>query len=122
MNQPPLIPSLLGGPAPGETFFPMQDDIVHYAGQPVALVVADTLEQAQYAATLVEVSYAETRSVTTIDQGRADAYDSGQDLRRPHARAAGPRADVDDGLAAADLSGRRAVPVRRQPPQPDRDV
>ena len=74
VNQPPLIPSLMGGPAPGETFFPMQDDIVRYAGQPVALVAADTLEQAQHAATLVRVSYAETSSVTTIDQGRADAY------------------------------------------------
>ena len=71
----PLLPSLLGGPAPGETFFPMQDDVIHYAGQPVAVVVADTLEQAQYAATLVRVSYAETPSVTTIDQGRGDAYE-----------------------------------------------
>ena len=75
MNQPPLLPSLLGGPAPGETFFPMQDDVIHYAGQPVAIVVADSLEQAQHAATLVQVSYAETPSVTTIDQGRADAYE-----------------------------------------------
>ena len=70
MNQVPLVPSLLGGPAPGETFFPMQNDAIHYAGQPVALVVADSHEQAQYAASLVEVSYAETPSVTTIEQGR----------------------------------------------------
>ena len=47
VNHVPLVPSLLGGPAPGETFFPMQDDVVHYAGQPVAIVVADSLEQAQ---------------------------------------------------------------------------
>ena len=32
--------------APGESFFPMQDDVVHYAGQPVALVVAERYEQA----------------------------------------------------------------------------
>ena len=74
VNQVPLVPSLMGGPAPGETFFPMQDDLVHYAGQPVAVVVADSLERAQHAATLVQVSYAESPSVTTIDQGRADAY------------------------------------------------
>ena len=74
VNQPPLIPSLMGGPAPGETFFPMQDENVHYAGQPVAIVVADTLERAQHAASLVQVSYAETPSVTTIDQGRDQAY------------------------------------------------
>ena len=39
---PQLLPSLVGGPAPGQSFFPMQDDGVHYAGQPVAIVVADT--------------------------------------------------------------------------------
>ena len=43
--QPPLLPSLVGGPAPGMTFFPMQDDVIHYAGQPVALVVADSYER-----------------------------------------------------------------------------
>jgi xanthine dehydrogenase YagR molybdenum-binding subunit len=102
VNQVPLVPSLLGGPAPGQTFFPMQDDIIHYAGQPVAVVVATTLEQAQYAATLVRVYYSETPSVTTIDQGRPDAYDAerifgglipGRTARR----------DADTGLAAGDV-------------------
>ena len=86
VNQVPLLPSLMGGPAPGETFFPMQDDVVHYAGQPVAIVVADSLEQAQHAATLVQVSYAETPSVTTIDQGRADAYEPEKIFGGLHAR------------------------------------
>jgi len=75
VNNVPLVPSLMGDPAPGETFFPMQDDVVHYAGQPVAVVVADSLERAAHAATLVRVTYAEAPSVTTIDQGRADAYE-----------------------------------------------
>src|ERR1700751_3251195 len=57
VNRVPLVPSLLGGPAPGETFFPMQDDLIHYAGQPIAVVVADTLEQAQHATALIQVSY-----------------------------------------------------------------
>ena len=98
----PLLPSLLGGPAPGETFFPMQDDTVHYAGQPVAVVVADSIERAQYAATLVKVSYAQTTSTTTIGQGRADAYE-------PDKIFGGlipgrlVRGDVADGLAAADV-------------------
>ncbi|GHO94877.1 carbon-monoxide dehydrogenase large subunit [Reticulibacter mediterranei] len=73
--QPPLLPSLLGQSAPGETFFPMQDDIVQYAGQPVAVVIADTLERAQHAATLIQISYEETPSITTLDQGRNHAYE-----------------------------------------------
>jgi xanthine dehydrogenase YagR molybdenum-binding subunit len=102
MNHVPLMPSLLGGPAPGETFFPMQDDVVHYAGQPVALVVADSLERAQYAATLVQVSYAEIPSVTTIDQGRADAYEP-EKIFGGIMPAQVHRGNVEDGLAAADL-------------------
>src|SRR5690242_11814086 len=30
--QPPLFPSLFGHAAPGETFFPMQNDEIQYAG------------------------------------------------------------------------------------------
>jgi xanthine dehydrogenase YagR molybdenum-binding subunit len=101
VNHVPLLPSLAGGPAPGETFFPMQDDVIHYAGQPVAIVVADRLEQAQHAATLVQVSYAKTPSVTTIDQGRADAYQPDKlfgGLMPAQLR----RGSVEDGFAAAD--------------------
>lgn len=102
VNQVPLVPSLLGGPAPGETFFPMQDDVVHYAGQPVAVVVADTLEQAQYAANLVQVSYAEAPSVTTIDQGRGDAYEP-ERIFGGLIPGSVRRGNVQDGLAVADL-------------------
>jgi xanthine dehydrogenase YagR molybdenum-binding subunit len=102
VNNVPLMPSLMGGPAPGETFFPMQDDVVHYAGQPVAIVVADSLEQAQHAATLVQVSYAETPSVTTIDQGRADAYEP-EKLFGGFMPGQMQRGNVEDGFAAADL-------------------
>jgi xanthine dehydrogenase YagR molybdenum-binding subunit len=73
---PHLLPSLVGFASPGESFFPMQDDIVHYAGQPVSLVVAEEYEQALYAASLVQVSYETTPSVTTIDQGRDQAYEA----------------------------------------------
>ena len=102
VNPVSLLPSLLGGPAPGETFFPMQDEVIHYAGQPVAIVVADTLEGAQHAATLVQVSYAEARSVTTIGEGRDDAYVPEKifgGLIPGQVR----RGDPEAGLAAAEL-------------------
>jgi len=41
----------------GQTYLPLQDDRVHYAGQPVALVVGTTLDQATYAGTLIKVAY-----------------------------------------------------------------
>ncbi len=101
-GRPPLIPSLAGMPAPGQTFFPLQDDVVHYTGQPVAVVVADTLERAQHAGALIRVSYEETPSVTTLDQGRDEAYE-------PEAIFAGfipgrsERGDVEGGLARAEV-------------------
>lgn len=98
----PLVPSLMGGPAPGETFFPMQDDAVHYAGQPIAIVVADTLEQAQHAATLVRAEYAEAPSVTTIEQGRRDAYEP-EKIFGGFMPAQLHRGDVEEGMAAADV-------------------
>jgi xanthine dehydrogenase YagR molybdenum-binding subunit len=41
----------------GQTYLPLQDDQIHYKGQPVALVVAVTLDQATYAGTLIKVEY-----------------------------------------------------------------
>src|SRR6476646_190012 len=70
-GEPHLLPSLVGGPAPGQSFVPLQGDEIHYYGQPVAIVVADTYEQAQHGAWLVAVSYETSPSVTTIDEGRA---------------------------------------------------
>lgn len=72
---PKLFPSLAGLTAHGQSYFPMQDDLVHYAGQPVALVVADTQERAEHAATLIRVKYAETPALTLLDQGREQAYE-----------------------------------------------
>ncbi len=49
----------LGGAAAaaGQTFLPMQGDRVHYSGQPIALVVAETPEAAHEAAALVTARY-----------------------------------------------------------------
>ena len=41
----------------GEVRQPLQDDVIHYGAQSIAVVVAETLEQASFAATLVRVSY-----------------------------------------------------------------
>jgi xanthine dehydrogenase YagR molybdenum-binding subunit len=101
-GEPHLLPSLAGGPAPGESFFPMQDDVVHYAGQPVAVVIADTIERAHHAASLVAVRYERATSVTTIDEGR-DAATEAQTLFGGLLPARSERGDVERGLAQADV-------------------
>jgi len=40
-----------------DLYLPLQDDRLHYHGQPIAVVVAETLEQARYAATLLTAEY-----------------------------------------------------------------
>lgn len=42
---------------PGSPFRPLYDAEIQFAGQPVALVVAETFEAARYAASLLEISY-----------------------------------------------------------------
>ena len=63
----------------GQTYLPLQDDQIHYAGQPVALVVAATLDQATYAGMLIEIAY-ENRPPVVFDLGTAkdDAVEPAQ--------------------------------------------
>jgi CO/xanthine dehydrogenase Mo-binding subunit len=57
-----------------QTVLPLQNDLIHHAGQPVAVVVAETYEQAQYAAELVNVQYEAQRPRTRLDQYAHEAY------------------------------------------------
>src|SRR5439155_511073 len=55
-------------PDVGERLHVLQDDRVSHQGQPIALVVANTLEQAVHAATLVRVTYALQTGTTDISR------------------------------------------------------
>ena len=62
---------------PGEHFRPLYDGTIIYSGQPIALVVAETLETALYAASLVRVEYeakAPTRSTADLAKLRDKSY------------------------------------------------
>ncbi|GAB3435562.1 xanthine dehydrogenase family protein molybdopterin-binding subunit [Actinophytocola sediminis] len=63
----------IGFPYP-KGFIPMQDTVVHHNGQPVAYVVAETLEQAQEAASLVRVDYRAERPVVRIGDALDEVY------------------------------------------------
>jgi xanthine dehydrogenase YagR molybdenum-binding subunit len=68
MQPPPLF---LAAPkaAGGSTLPVMQDDSIHWNGEPVAVVLADTPEQADHAASLIEVSY-ESSTPRTFEEAR----------------------------------------------------
>ena len=51
----------------------MQDDEVHWNGQPIAVVLAETQEQADYATSLIRVAYEIEPSVTVFEDAKADS-------------------------------------------------
>ena len=61
-NMPPL--RALSHPPAGQSYMPLQQDRIRYEGQPIALVVAETLEQALHAASLVQAEYTPEPAVT----------------------------------------------------------
>ncbi|MCD0451137.1 xanthine dehydrogenase family protein molybdopterin-binding subunit [Actinocorallia sp. API 0066] len=75
---------------------PLQDDRILHYGQYVAVVVADTAEQARHAASLVAVEYAEDVPMLDIGDPRAEVEDDpwGMDV---------DRGDLEAGLAEADV-------------------
>ncbi|MFI6501266.1 xanthine dehydrogenase family protein molybdopterin-binding subunit [Nonomuraea typhae] len=103
-NQPVLMLSLAGTIAHGQSFFPMQDSTIHYAGQPVAIVVGQTLDAATRGAELVRINYEESpESITVIDQGRDQSYIP-EKILAGLAPGQMSRGDIAKGLAEAELT------------------
>src|SRR5205814_7484267 len=57
--------------APGESRLPLQDDEVHFVGQHLGIVVADSLETVQHATSLVRVQYVSTAPALKLDDPEA---------------------------------------------------
>jgi xanthine dehydrogenase YagR molybdenum-binding subunit len=81
----------------GQSYLPLQDERIHYAGQPIALVVARTLDQATYAGTLIRVDYEAQGPVVFGPQTAKEAVDPPQFLW-PVASSVG---DADTAIADA---------------------
>ncbi|MFL6541715.1 MAG: xanthine dehydrogenase family protein molybdopterin-binding subunit, partial [Chthoniobacterales bacterium] len=79
---------------------PFADDVVHYAGQYVALVVAQSIEQARYAARIVRVSYGPEEPLLTMEaaEGKAKQPEKNHD---EHVQL--KKGDVDAALADSNL-------------------
>lgn len=66
-NAPRLAESKPNAQQPGEVYPLLQDDQIHYNGQHVGLVVAESFEQATHAASLIRVRYAAARPVVRLE-------------------------------------------------------
>lgn len=78
---------------------PLADDTIHHFGQAVAVVVADTLEQAHHAASRVRVSYETEPPVLTPGQAERTAFEPETFAGRDELQVT--RGDVPAGLRAA---------------------
>ncbi|MGH8779903.1 xanthine dehydrogenase family protein molybdopterin-binding subunit [Paraburkholderia sp.] len=93
-GRPPIAP-----PA-GRRLSLLQDNEVHYNNEPVAVVVADTLEHATDAARQLHISYRSVPATLDFAQARAHAYAPD----RPQGRQTDTqRGDLEAGLRDADV-------------------
>ncbi|HIK08569.1 MAG TPA: xanthine dehydrogenase family protein molybdopterin-binding subunit [Trichormus sp. M33_DOE_039] len=54
---------------------PEKDDNIYYHGQPLGIVVAETLEQAEYAASLVNITYESAQPTVTMPQALPEVFE-----------------------------------------------
>ena len=79
---------------------PFSDDKIHYAGQYVALVIAKTIEQARYAASLVKVSYSPEEPLLAIDAAKSNATKPKESFGPVQVK----KGDVDPALKDTNLT------------------
>ncbi|HWK10517.1 MAG TPA: xanthine dehydrogenase family protein molybdopterin-binding subunit, partial [Vicinamibacterales bacterium] len=104
-NAPRLPAEGRGGvnPPSGRVLTLLQNRDIRYNGQPVALVVADTFEQATIAASLVKVSYRHAPAAVEM-QAALDTATPVTEKLVGNADPSSRRGDVDGALAASDVT------------------
>ena len=79
----------------------LQDSSVHWNGQPIAVVVAETLAQAEHASSLLDVEYEAEPPAVSFDLLKAEAVAPSDVLGEPALISVG---SVEKGMAEADAS------------------
>ncbi|MBS1803994.1 MAG: xanthine dehydrogenase family protein molybdopterin-binding subunit [Acidobacteria bacterium] len=99
-NAPKLKPTPMFNTQPkaaGPSDLPiMQDDSIHWNGEPIAVVLADTQEQADYAKSLISATYKEEPAVIDFDAAMKNAHEPKTILGEPPT--------INEGDAEAALS------------------
>lgn len=96
-----------GGGSPGsgklgeKDLLPLQSDRIFYDGQHLAVVVAETFEQAEHAAHLIKIEYQQEKPIFEIEQNIAEAYKPEKGLGGSEIQL--KRGDIEKGLADAEV-------------------
>ncbi|WP_394834054.1 xanthine dehydrogenase family protein molybdopterin-binding subunit [Pendulispora rubella] len=113
----PKLPGIRAKTTPQDRYLQLfQDDRIVYNDQPIALVVADTLEHAQYGASRVVAGY-ETEPFS-IDMNAEAPHAYAPENAGPHGTTDSRRGDVNAALGAAKVSVRQtySTPVEHHNP------
>lgn len=86
------------GPS-GSPLRPLYDEKIHFSGQPVALVVAETFEAARHAATLVAIDYEPERHKTDLRNALAERFLP----KEERGSAPGNRGDAADAMTQSPV-------------------
>lgn len=79
---------------------PLQEPVVHHSGQHIGVVVADTLELATYAASLVRITYEEETPIVDLEQERGETFEPETVFGKPPKSV---RGNPEAGLAEAEV-------------------
>jgi xanthine dehydrogenase YagR molybdenum-binding subunit len=95
-------PAFLSAPkaAGGDSIPVMQDDRVRWNGQPIAVVLAETQEQADHARSLIRARFEAEDALTDFEAARAKGTRTGEFMGQPLHHEAG---DAEAALAAAPV-------------------
>jgi xanthine dehydrogenase YagR molybdenum-binding subunit len=101
-NAPPLKPTPLfmsaSKAAGGDDLPVMQDDLIHWNGQPIAIVLADTQEQADHAKSMIRATYVTEPAMTELAAAKAAGLKPGNFQGEPLKLEIG---DAEAALAAS---------------------
>jgi xanthine dehydrogenase YagR molybdenum-binding subunit len=103
--------------APGNAppFRPLYSDKIVFSGQPVALVVAETFEQARFASRLVKVTYAKESSATKVEELLTQAINPEPSQNAPVPK---PRGNPQEAFKSAPVTieAKYTIPIEHHNP------
>jgi xanthine dehydrogenase YagR molybdenum-binding subunit len=104
--------------APGEGRVPLEDDQVHWVGQHLGVVVAESFEQAIHAASLVRIEYEHAPALLTLPDERAQQKSVQPEKFTGRENLQVKRGDVDAALAnaAARIDVTYTTPIENHNP------
>ena len=109
MNTPAVFGSSSTAVGPADLPI-LQDDRVHWNGQPIACVLAETKEQADHAASLLRFTYDAEGSTTSLADAKAEGIEPGLFMGQPLLNEIG---DAESALAAAPFKVDQAYTTPR---------